>query len=139
MQALKYFQTNRWKWKRTIVFGSLFIAFLWIGSKLALFLSSGNLLFRRNILKIISNWQIKSTQCLNTKMLILPWPWALFESGFLIIWKTFFLEQWQLTNKFSVRKVNCDGNTLLPAKRELTLFFKTNKVLAKNFVVVNLI
>ena len=50
-----------------------------------------------------------------------------------------FLEKWQLANKFSVSKVDCDGNTLLFAKKELkiSLFFKINNVFVKNFALVN--
>ena len=33
-----------------------------------------------------------------------------------------FLEKWQLANKFFVRKVNCDGNTLLSAKKRVEEF-----------------
>ena len=40
-----------------------------------------------------------------------------------------FLEKWQLANKFSVIKVDCDGNTLLSIKKsshkeEFTILFK---------------
>ena len=31
------------------------------------------------------------------------------------------LEKWQLTNKFSLSKVDCDGKTLLSAKKELKI------------------
>ena len=54
-------------------------------------------------------------------------PWALFESEFLIIWRIYFLEKWQLANEFSVSKVSCDLYTLLSAKKQLKnslLFFK---------------
>ena len=47
--------------------------------------------------------------------------WALFESEFLIIWRISFLEKWQLADKFSVSKFDCDGNTLLFAKKELKI------------------
>ena len=52
-----------------------------------------------------------------------------------------FLEKWQLANKFSASKVECDGNTLLSAKKELKFsLFKKNQqctVLAKIFALVN--
>ena len=68
-------------------------------------------------------------------MLIISWPWALFQSGFLIIWRISFLEKWQLANKFSVSKVNCDGNTLpsVCKKRvdDFTIFFKSAMYLLK--------
>ena len=52
-------------------------------------------------------------------------PSPIFESEFLIIWPMSLLEKWELANKFSVRKVDCDGNTLLSTKKELnnSLFF----------------
>ena len=48
------------------------------------------------------------------------------------------MEKWQLANKFSDSKVGCDGNTLLPAKKELKnslffFFFLIKNVLPKNF------
>ena len=51
-----------------------------------------------------------------------------FESEFLIIWGMSFLEKWQL-EKFSVNKVDCDGNILLSAKKKLKilLFLKKGK------------
>ena len=53
---------------------------------------------------------------------------TLFESEFLIIWTMYFLEKWQLANKFFASKVNCDGNTLLSAKKELkNSFFFLNQ------------
>ena len=53
------------------------------------------------ILKIISwDWQIESQENFNTRMLIMSWPWTLFESGFLISWRMSFLEKWQLANEF---------------------------------------
>ena len=48
--------------------------------------------------------------------------WALFESEFLIIWRMPFLEKWQLANKFSVSKVDCDSNTLLSANKRVEDF-----------------
>ena len=51
----------------------------------------------------------------------------------------YFLEKWQLPSKFSVSRFDCDGNTLLPAKKELkvSLFKKRiNNALIKNFVLV---
>ena len=52
-------------------------------------------------------------------------PWALFESEFLIIWRMSFLEKWQLANKLSISKVDCDGNTLLSTKKRVAdLTFK---------------
>ena len=48
-----------------------------------------------------------------------------------------YLEKWQLANEFSVSKVNCDGNTLLPAKKEWKISFKINNALVKNFALVN--
>ena len=42
-------------------------------------------------------------------MLIISKPWALFESGFLMLWRMSFLEKWQLANDASVSKICCDG------------------------------
>ena len=67
---------------------------------------------------ISRHWHIELPQSFNIRMLIKSWPWA-FHSGFLIIWRMSFLEKWQLANTFSVTKVNCDGNTLLSAKKDL--------------------
>ena len=54
-----------------------------------------------HILKTISwDYQIESQENFNTRMLIISWPWALFESWFLIIWRMSFLEKWQLANEF---------------------------------------
>ena len=81
--------------------------------------SSGNLQFCRHVLKIDSRGlQIESTQSFNMRMLIISWPWALFEFRFLIIWRMSFLEKLHLDNEFSVSKGNCDSNTLLLGMRE---------------------
>ena len=50
------------------------------------------------------------------------------------------MEKWELANKFSVSKVDCDGNTLLSACKELKISLfekKINNVLVKNFALVN--
>ena len=112
--------------------------FLWIGTTLAFFYSSGNLPFRRHFLKINSrDLQIESPQSFNIRILIISWLWALFESSFPIIWRMSLLEKLHLNNEFSVGKVNCDGNTLLLRMREhclakkvkISLFFKINDML----------
>ena len=78
-----------------------------------------NVPFRRHVLKMNSrSLLIKSPQSFIIRMLVISWPWALFESRFLIIWRMSFLEKWQLANEFSVSKVNCDGNTFLLGTRE---------------------
>ena len=53
--------------------------------------------------------------------------WALFESEFLTIWRMSFLEKWQLANKFFVSEVDCNGNTLLSAKKDLKISFLENE------------
>ena len=63
-------------------------------------------------------------------------PWTLFQFEFLIIWRMSALEKWQLAEKFSFSKVNCDGNTLSSAKKKKKKE-KINNVLAKNFALVN--
>ena len=65
-------------------------------------------------------------------MLTTSWPWALFESGFLIIWRMSFLEKWQLSN-FFVSKINCDSNTHLSAKKSWRFhyFLKSTMYLLK--------
>ena len=100
-------ETGRWFWIACLS------PFLWIGTTLTFFHSSGNLPFRRHVLKIKS-WglQIESPQSFNIRMLII-WPCALFESRFLIIRRMSFLEKWQLAHESSVSKVNCGGDTLL--------------------------
>ena len=82
--------------------------------KLAFFHSSGNLPFCRQLLKINSRGlQIEPPQRFNIWMLIISWPWALFESRFLITWRISFSEKWELVNEFFVGKINCDSHTLL--------------------------
>ena len=47
------------------------------------------------------------------------------------------MEKWQSANKFSDSKVDCDGNTLLPAKKELKIslfFFKSTMHLLKTLL-----
>ena len=91
-------------------------------------------------MSIISrDWQIDTQKSFNIRMLIISWPWALSESGFLIICRISFLEKWQLTNKFSVSKVNYDDNALLSKNwrvENFTSFSKTNNVLIKNFALI---
>ena len=63
--------------------------------------------------------------------------WALFESEFLIIWRMSFLENWQLGNKFSVSKVDCDRNTLLLGKKSSGFHYflkNNNKVFVKKLL-----
>ena len=56
-------------------------------------------------------------------------PWGFFESELQIIWRVSFLEKWQLANKFSASKVDCDGKTLLSGKEieVFTIFFKNQQ------------
>ena len=65
---------------------------------------------------------------------VVTYKWPLFKYGFPNIWRMSFLGKWQLANEFSVGKVNCDGNTLLSAKKEFKILFffkKNNNLLVK--------
>ena len=57
--------------------------FLWMGTIFPFFHSEGNIPVIRPCLKIISSGtQIESPHILSMRILMLSWPWALFESRF---------------------------------------------------------
>ena len=63
-----------------IIFDILFVALLWMETMFFFFHSEGNTPVKRACLKIISNdTQIESPQIFSMCILMLSWPWALFE------------------------------------------------------------
>ena len=90
--------------------------------------------FKNHLLGICKS----SNQSFNIPMLIIPCHEPYSSLSFWLFGECPFLEKWQLANKFSDSKVGCDGNTLLPAKKELKnspffFFFLIKNVLPKNF------
>ena len=77
--------------------------------------------FKNHLLGICKS----SHHSFNIPMLIISCHEPYSSLSFWLFGECPFLEKWQLANKFSDSKVGCDGNTLLPAKKELknSLFF----------------
>ena len=88
--------------------------------------------FKNHLLGICKS----SHHSFNIPMLSIPCHEPYSSLSFWLFGECPFLEKWQLANKFSDSKVGCDGNTLLPAKKELKnslFFFLIKNVLPKNF------
>ena len=106
----------------------MLVIFLWIGTTLPFFHSEGNLLVFRNNLKIIfRGLQIASPHSFTIGILIISWPWALFESWLLIIWRMSDSEKSQEVKVCSIRNFNSDSYALLFGMREHWLAKKEAK------------
>ena len=89
------------------------ITFLWIGTILAFFHSKENLPVCKQVSKIMfRGLQIESSHIFNIPLLISSWPWALFGSRLLVIWRMTSFAKWQVDNVLSVRNGNSEGKTL---------------------------
>ena len=77
--------------------------FLWIGTRLAFFHSSGNMPSFSQFLKMIfSGFHMETPHSFNISMLIISYPWALFESSF------WYLHWRQQRNKMILKVTRCD-------------------------------
>ena len=105
--------------------------FIWFMIKPIMHLCIKDLI--KKCFKISSRLQIESPKDFKIQMLIISWPWALFGSEFLIIWKMCFTEKLQLANEFSVSKANCDSNTLCSAKKKSAMHLLKTLLLQSNY------
>ena len=116
-----------------VVFNSLHIPFLWIGTILAFFHSKGNLPLHKHILKInLKGLQIESPHIFNIRILTLSYPLILFGSSLLVVWRMPSFVKEQEDSVLPVRNGYSEGE-ILPfkigkngsVKRELkiSLFF----------------
>ena len=72
----------------------MLVTFLWIGTTFAFFNLLGNLPLSKQDWKInFKGLQIKSSQIFTILILITSWPWALFGSRFLIIFRISLFEK----------------------------------------------
>ena len=104
-------------------------SFLWIGTTLPFFHFEGNLAVFRHVLKImLGSLKIASTHSFNIRMLVISWPWDLFESWLLNIWRMSISEKSQKVKLYSVSNFNSDGNRLLFGMIEHWLAKKESKI-----------
>ena len=88
--------------------------FLWIGTTLAFFHSTGNFIWLRHDLKIIERGLHKEgPHSFNIRILIISWPWALLGSRLFIIFIMFSFDIWTLLRRLSVRNSKFFGTSLL--------------------------
>ena len=101
--------------------------FLWMGAIFPFFHSEGNTQLRRACLKIVSNGtQIKSLRIFSMQMLILPFPWALFESRFRMIFPISLDANVTVDRRLSGIKEHC-----LKMKKLKSLAFSLKSVLKR--------
>ena len=83
----------------------------------------------RHVSKIMfRGLQIVSPHSCNVQMLIISWPWALFECWLLIIWRMSVSENPQKVKVCYLSNFNLDGNVLLFGMREHWLAKKELKI-----------
>ena len=88
--------------------------FLWTGTTIAFFHSSGKVSLSKHDLKIISRGlHIDGPHIFNIRMLILSWPCAFSESKFWIIFRMSSLEKVILDKNLSVLSKRSDNRLLL--------------------------
>ena len=98
----------------SVVFNTLLVAFLWIGTTIAFFHSDGKMSCVRQDLKIIlRGLQMESSHNSSMRILVISSPWALFESSLLIMFMISSTEKAPSESDFSVIKGKSDGNVFL--------------------------
>ena len=80
---------------------------------MSFFHSKENLPIHKQVLKMtFKGLEIESPHIFNIQILISSWPWALFGSKLLIIWRMSSFVKWQEDNMLSVRNRNSEGKML---------------------------